>query len=127
LLTSLFIPSLAKQTVTTIREYCFPTNPSQEAYVMDPHTAVGVTAARTVIPKPDSQNIVISLSTAHPAKFAEAVEKAVKGQEGVQFEEFFKNVTPKEFEGLSTAERRVTVIPRAEEALVIEVIDKELN
>jgi len=83
-----------------------------------------------VVPKtasPDTRNIVISLSTAHPAKFSDAVEKAVQGQENVQFEQFFKDVTPKEFEGLMTAERRVTVIPRAEEALVIEVIDRELS
>lgn len=94
---------------------------------MDPHTAVGVKAAETVLPKIDGQNIVIALSTAHPAKFAEAVELALKDQEGVNFEEFFKTVLPKEFEGLMTAERRVTVIPRAEEALVIEVIAKELS
>ncbi|KAK3829248.1 MAG: threonine synthase [Benniella sp.] len=118
-----------EETVVTIRNYCFPEDPAQR-YVMDPHTAVGVTAAQTVIPKtasPDTRNIVISLSTAHPAKFSDAVEKAVQGQEGVQFEQFFKDVTPKEFEGLMTAERRVTVIPRAEEALVIEVIDRELS
>lgn len=94
---------------------------------MDPHTAVGVTAASVVLPKMDSHNIVISLSTAHPAKFSEAVEKALKDQEGVNFEEFFKTVSPKEFEGLMTAERRVTVIPRADEALVIEVIANELD
>ncbi|KAG0296994.1 threonine synthase [Dissophora globulifera] len=116
-----------EETVATIREYCFPEDASQAAYVMDPHTAVGVTAAKTVIPKTDARNIVISLSTAHPAKFSEAVEKAVKDQEGVQFSEFFKKVSPKEFDGLMTAERRVVLIPRAEEALVIEVIEKELG
>ncbi|GJJ73429.1 threonine synthase [Entomortierella parvispora] len=115
-----------KETCDTIRAYCHPEDASQASYVMDPHTAVGVTAANVVLPKIDSQNIVISLSTAHPAKFSEAVEKALKDQEGVNFEQFFKTVLPKEFEGLMTAERRVTVIPRAEEALVIEVIANEL-
>ncbi|KAF9093776.1 threonine synthase [Mortierella sp. AD031] len=116
-----------QETCETIRTFCHPENSTQASYVMDPHTAVGVSAAQTVIPKIDSQNIVISLSTAHPAKFAEAVERALKDQEGVVFEEFFKTVSPKEFEGLMTAERRVTAIPRAEEALVIEVIEKELS
>ncbi|KAF9197772.1 threonine synthase [Haplosporangium sp. Z 27] len=116
-----------QETCDTIREYSFPADASQAPYVMDPHTAVGVTAAQTVVPKTSSQNVVIALSTAHPAKFAEAVERAVKDQEGVQFEEFFKQVLPKEFDGLATAERRVTLIPRAEESLVIEVIEKELS
>ncbi|KAF9897745.1 threonine synthase [Lobosporangium transversale] len=116
-----------EETCQTIRAYSFPADASQASYVMDPHTAVGVHAAETVLPKIDSQNIVISLSTAHPAKFSEAVEKALKEQEGVVFEEFFKKVSPKEFDGLMDAERRVTVIPRAEEALVIEVIAKELS
>ncbi|KAF9437295.1 threonine synthase [Entomortierella beljakovae] len=116
-----------QETCQTIRSYSFPEDGSQAPYVMDPHTAVGITAAQTVVPKTSSQNVVIALSTAHPAKFAEAVERAVKDQEGVQFEEFFKKVSPKEFDGLTTAERRVTLIPRAEEALVIEVIDKELS
>ncbi|KAG0055867.1 threonine synthase [Gryganskiella cystojenkinii] len=117
-----------QETCDTIRAYCHPKDATQAPYVMDPHTAVGVTAASVVLPKIDSQNIVISLSTAHPAKFSEAVEKALKDQEGVNFEEFFnKEVLPKEFEGLLTAERRVTVIPRAEESLVIEVIANELS
>ncbi|KAG0283639.1 threonine synthase [Linnemannia gamsii] len=116
-----------QETCDTIRSYIRPENSSQAPYVMDPHTAVGVKAAETVIPKIDSQNIVISLSTAHPAKFSDAVERALKDQEGVVFEEFFKAVLPKEFDGLMTAERRVTLIPRADEALVIEVIDKELS
>ncbi|KAF9583510.1 threonine synthase [Lunasporangiospora selenospora] len=115
------------ETCATIRAYCHPTDAAQASYVMDPHTAVGVTAANTAIPNTSNQNVVISLSTAHPAKFSEAVERALKDQEGVDFDEFFKTVLPKEFEGLTTAERRVTTIPRAEEALVIEVIAKELN
>ncbi|KAG0075457.1 threonine synthase [Linnemannia elongata] len=116
-----------QETCDTIRSYSHPENSSQAPYIMDPHTAVGVKVAETIIPKIDSQNIIISLSTAHPAKFSDAVERALKDQEGVVFEEFFKTVMPKEFDGLMTAERRVTLIPRADEALVIEVIDKELS
>ena len=40
--------------------------------VLDPHTAVGVAAARTV----RSQSPMITLATAHPAKFPDAVESA---------------------------------------------------
>lgn len=44
-------------------------------YLLDPHTAVGVKAARTVLgDRPETP--VIALSTAHPAKFPEAVERA---------------------------------------------------
>ncbi|MGK5092662.1 threonine synthase [Deltaproteobacteria bacterium TL4] len=42
-------------------------------YILDPHTAVGVTAAiKANIPEP-----VICLGTAHPAKFSEAVQTAI--------------------------------------------------
>ena len=41
--------------------------------VIDPHTAVGVSAARTE--RRDDKTPMISLSTAHPAKFPEAVEE----------------------------------------------------
>ncbi|KAF9962502.1 threonine synthase, partial [Modicella reniformis] len=47
----------AANTVVTIGEYSFPQDPSQASYVMDPHTAVGVTAAQVVVPKTNSQNI----------------------------------------------------------------------
>jgi threonine synthase len=44
-------------------------------YMLDPHTAVGVRAAKTLL-RGDPQTPVISLATAHPAKFPEAVERA---------------------------------------------------
>ena len=43
--------------------------------VIDPHTAIGVKAARDTI-DPEQNIPVVILSTAHPAKFAEAVVKA---------------------------------------------------
>lgn len=43
-------------------------------YILDPHTAVGVSAAHANLKK----NVpMVCLATAHPAKFAEAVEKAI--------------------------------------------------
>jgi threonine synthase len=44
--------------------------------VVDPHSAVGVHAARAALAR-DPATPVISLATAHPAKFPEAVERAI--------------------------------------------------
>jgi threonine synthase len=44
-------------------------------YLIDPHTAVGVTAARAALAA-DPHTPVVALSTAHPAKFPDAVERA---------------------------------------------------
>ncbi len=57
------------QTLATIRDFhdaC--------GYVLDPHTAVGVRAAKELA---GGEAPVICLATAHPAKFGEAVEKAL--------------------------------------------------
>jgi threonine synthase len=44
-------------------------------YVLDPHSAVGARAARALL-KQDPETPVVALSTAHPAKFPDAVERA---------------------------------------------------
>ena len=46
----------------------------QSEYLLDPHSAIGVRAALTSNLKPDIP--VVSLATAHPAKFPDAVERA---------------------------------------------------
>jgi threonine synthase len=47
----------------------------ETGYVLDPHTAVGTRAARALLAeKPETP--VVALSTAHPAKFPDAVERA---------------------------------------------------
>ncbi|TGG95861.1 threonine synthase [Natronospirillum operosum] len=56
-------------TCATIREVF-----EQTGYLLDPHTAIGVKAARTVRRHQDQP--MITLGTAHPVKFSEAVEKA---------------------------------------------------
>lgn len=50
----------------------------EQSYLLDPHTAVGVAVAQTVASaeKLDPQVPVITLATAHPAKFPAAVEAA---------------------------------------------------
>ncbi len=47
---------------------------AETGYLLDPHTAVGVSAALQVLPADTAR---ICLATAHPAKFGESVEKAV--------------------------------------------------
>ncbi len=48
----------------------------ESGYVVDPHTATGVRAARARLEK-DPGTPVIALSTAHPAKFPDAIERAI--------------------------------------------------
>ncbi|KAJ4155008.1 hypothetical protein LMH87_000274 [Akanthomyces muscarius] len=76
-------------------------------YVLDPHTAVGAAATRRSVARASPGVPHISLSTAHPAKFSGAVEKALKGEPGF---DFAKQVLPDEFVGLETRERRVATV-----------------
>ncbi len=46
----------------------------QHTYLLDPHTAVGYLALEGLLPKHGDDTLGIVLGTAHPAKFAEAVE-----------------------------------------------------
>ena len=89
------------QTLDTIRSY-FNGTPS---YVVDPHTAVGFKAAANVVAKDGSRPHQIVLSTAHPAKFAEAVTSSLESA-GASFD-FERDVLPKEMIGLLEKERRV--------------------
>jgi len=59
-----------ESTIDTIR-----TVYKETGYVLDPHSAVGVAAARR-LSKQFSDGPVVSLATAHPCKFPEAVRKA---------------------------------------------------
>jgi threonine synthase len=43
-------------------------------YLLDPHTAIGVEAARKT--RRDMRVPMVTLATAHPVKFPEAIEKA---------------------------------------------------
>jgi len=82
---------------------------SRPSYILDPHTAIGVAASlRSMERALPSGTHHISLATAHPAKFANAVDLALKDEEGFSFE----TVLPEEFVGLEQKERRVTIVPR---------------
>lgn len=73
-------------------------------YILDPHSAVGVTASlRYLHRSPKSTSTVVSLCTAHPAKFSSAVNLALQGQKGYSFQQ----VTPPELSGLEQKEKRV--------------------
>ena len=75
-------------------------------YILDPHSAIGVAASlRELKHEPLGRNeAIIALATAHPAKFAGAVEMALKDEQGFDFE---KEVTPEEFKGMEALEKRV--------------------
>ncbi|MGH2568117.1 MAG: threonine synthase [Bacteroidota bacterium] len=49
----------------------------QTRYILDPHTAVGVAAARKHLERRQSSSPIIVAATAHPAKFPEIVEQAL--------------------------------------------------
>ncbi len=48
---------------------------AESEYLLDPHTAIGVAAARAL--RTETQSPVICLATAHPAKFPEAIHAAM--------------------------------------------------
>ncbi|EPQ27676.1 uncharacterized protein PFL1_04814 [Pseudozyma flocculosa PF-1] len=105
---------------TTVLEY-FERQPTAHyakgSYLIDPHSAVGFKAAHNVVAKRSSAGDASSsstttarphqvvLSTAHPAKFAEAVTTSLESA-GAQFD-FERDVLPAEMVGLLERERRV--------------------
>jgi len=100
-------------------------------YVLDPHTAVGVEAARRsaarLAAEPAPAVPIVSLSTAHPAKFAGAVTLALQDEEGFEFD---AKVLPREFVGLDKREKRVRDVEndwKAVRALVKEEVEEELK
>ncbi len=78
------------QTLNTIKDFY-----EETGYIADPHTASGIYAAL----KSDHNN-VICLSTAHPAKFPDAIYKAI----GIKPKE------PKEIEKLHKKTKRMSVL-----------------
>lgn len=90
------------ETLETIKDFYQKRN-----YILDPHSSVGITAALRSIGRTGPEVPHISLSTAHPAKFAGAVELALKDEEGFDFR---TNVLPAEFADLETKEKRVSEV-----------------
>ncbi|RDB14708.1 Threonine synthase [Hypsizygus marmoreus] len=90
-------------------------------YIADPHTAVGLAAARIIAQQNSSSTRQIVLSTAHPAKFSEAVSRALEGSPHFNFD---RDVLPDEFRGLLEKEKRVIDVERPDVELVKAVIEK---
>lgn len=111
-----------EQTLETIRKYFAS---KSTPYVVDPHTAVGLAAAEAIAStpsvSPSTSPTQIVLSTAHPAKFSEAVNEALANSPGFDFE---SQVLPEEFKGLLEREKRIIEVPRPEVELVKGVIEK---
>jgi threonine synthase len=106
------------QTLATIKSYY-----ESIGYILDPHSAVGVTAAERSISRTNSSLPHISLSTAHPAKFAGAVSIALQEEKSFNFEE---KVLPEEFKGLLQKETRVTEVKNSWEE-VREIVKKQVE
>lgn len=106
------------QTVETIKQFYTSNN-----YVLDPHTAVGVASSNRFIAK-DEGATYISLSTAHPAKFSEVVDRALNGIEGYSFE---NDVLPDELKALATKEKKIKLIDEASLEKVKAAIIEELS
>ena len=68
--------------------------------------------------------IQVSLSTAHPAKFSEAVARALGSSPTFNFH---RDILPKEFQGLLEKEQRVIDVPLADVDLVKSVIESKVD
>jgi len=111
-----------EQTLATIRRFY----ESEPSYIADPHTAVGLTVAQIIASEStwDPPLIRVSLSTAHPAKFSEAVAEALSS---ISTFDFDRDVLPGEFQGLLQKEQRVIDVESADVDLVKSVIESKAN
>jgi len=116
-----------EETLQTIQETF-----KESKYVSDPHTAVGIAAAKIVnkarFADDDLQSCLpditqIILSTAHPAKFSEAVTRALSNSSGFDFD---RDVLPEEFKGLLKKPRRVIDVDTATVEAVKKVIENKV-
>jgi len=74
---------------------------AESGYLLDPHSACGVVAARKVLSSQSQHVPHIALATAHPAKFPDAME-AITGE---------RPALPPRLASLMTDKERVTVLP----------------
>ncbi|KAH9035042.1 hypothetical protein EDB85DRAFT_1863450, partial [Lactarius pseudohatsudake] len=96
------------------------------SYIAAPHTAVGLSMLPVYSVRSFSMPSVVQviLSTAHPAKFSEAVTKALATSQSFDFE---WDVLPQEFRGLLEKERRVIDVDEPSEELVKKVIESKAS
>ncbi|QLL31078.1 hypothetical protein HG536_0A08950 [Torulaspora globosa] len=111
------------ETTATIKKM-YQDSQRPEKYILDPHTAVGVCATERLIASDDDSSLhYISLSTAHPAKFADAVNDALASYSDYSFE---KDVLPEELKKLGNLEKKIKLVEKADTELVKTVIEEEL-
>ena len=80
-------------------------------YILDPHSAIGVAAAhRSIERAPPPITTHIALATAHPAKFASAVEKALSTEQDFKFEDLL----PEQFIGIEELPKRKTMVEKSD-------------
>ena len=92
-------------------------------YVADPHTAVALSAAKRIAASNAANVRQIVLSTAHPAKFSDAVTRALSSVSAFNFD---RDVLPDEFKGLLELPRRVTDVEAPQPELVKEAMERAL-
>ncbi|CAG8674877.1 7046_t:CDS:2, partial [Acaulospora colombiana] len=112
---------VAERTLETIKAFYQPSSSSAIPYIADPHTSVALHAAGKFAAHNSQDTVQIVLSTAHPAKFSEAVTKALSSLPWFDFE---GQVLPPEFKGLLNLPRRVIEVERPDPELVKRVIEK---
>lgn len=98
----------------------------EKGYVLDPHSAIGVHAALKELKEEKLQDreAIVTLATAHPAKFAGAVELALKDESGFSFDK----VLPEEFKGFDSLEKRLVRVEEGKGlAEIRDLITKEVE
>ncbi|KAL8933072.1 MAG: hypothetical protein Q9211_005980 [Gyalolechia sp. 1 TL-2023] len=96
-------------------------------YILDPHSAIGVTAAfRSAEAAPGVHNV--ALATAHPAKFSNAVGLALQDEQGFHF----RYILPEQFVGLEALPKRIRYVKKSEgldglRKLIVDEVEKGLN
>ncbi|KAJ2091215.1 threonine synthase [Coemansia sp. S100] len=107
-----------QDTYATIAKY----HAREPSYLLDPHTAVGVHVAETLREEIDRLGAdTICLSTAHPAKFSEAVLKAVN-ENGGHLD--FGSILPPAFIGLLEMPRRCLTCDNSADAVAKLIVDQ---
>lgn len=109
------------ETIAAIQKVYTELNPG---YVIDPHTAVGVHGAfLEKAADRGQQKPYVVLSTAHPAKFDEAVNKALSSVKGFNFE---NEVLPEEFKEMLAAKNKKIFAKTASKPEIQEIIVSNL-
>ncbi len=116
------------ETVATIHDiYGWFNTPGSKGYILDPHSAIGMTAALRSAKAATGIHIV-ALSTAHPAKFSHAVKLALVEEKEFQF----NDILPSQFVGMEDLPRRLRCIQKSGgldsvRAIIVEEVEKEKN